>query len=189
MSTAEFQKPFGTRHLVEPLRANWGWIVALGVIYVIGGIIALESVVTATVASVFVVGIIMLVAGIAEVVHAFRIKSWGGFLLWFVLGGLYIVAGVVTFTNPALAAAVLTFALGFLLIASGITRLILAFSVQTGMAWIILSGLISLFLGGVILAHWPFSSLYVLGLFLGIDLIFIGVSRIALGLGLRRVRI
>jgi uncharacterized membrane protein HdeD (DUF308 family) len=106
-----------------------------------------------------------------------------------VLGALYIVAGFVTFTNPALAAAVLTFALGFLLIASGITRLILAFSVQTGMSWIILSGLISLFLGGVILAHWPFSSLYVLGLFLGIDLIFIGVSRIALGLGLRRVSI
>src|ERR1700751_4853544 len=61
---------------LEPLRATSGWIVALGVIYLITGIIALGSVVMATVASVFVVGIMMLIAGIAEVINAFQVKSW-----------------------------------------------------------------------------------------------------------------
>ena len=76
-----------------PLRAKWGWIVALGVVYLLAGFIALGSVAMATVASVLVVGVMMIVAGVAEVVSAFQIKSWGKFLLWVLLGVLYIIAG------------------------------------------------------------------------------------------------
>jgi len=172
---------------LEPLHAKWGWIVALGVVYVIAGLIALGSVLTATVVSVFLVGIMMIIAGVAEVVGAFQIKGWGKFLLWVLLGVLYIVAGFVTFQNPLLAAAVLTLILGVALIASGIMRIILAFSVQqeTPWVWVLLSGLVTLLLGGLILARWPISSLYILGLFLGIDLVIAGASWIGLGLGLR----
>src|SRR5580658_5962273 len=112
---------------LEPLRAKSGWIVALGAVYVIAGIIALGSVVTATKVSVFVVGIMMVIAGVAEVVNAFQIKTWGRFLLWLLLGALYIVAGFITFENPLLAAAILTQFLGIALIASGIMRIVLAF--------------------------------------------------------------
>jgi len=73
---------------IEALRAKRGWIIALGIIYVIAGLIALGSVVMATVVSVFVVGIMMLIAGVAEVIHAFQVKSWGKFLFWLLLGGL-----------------------------------------------------------------------------------------------------
>src|ERR1700757_5499353 len=93
---------------LAPLRAKWGWIVALGVVYLLVGLIALGSVVTATVASVLVVGVMMIIAGVAEVFSAFQIKSWGRFLLWALLGVLYIFAGFVTFENPLLAAALLT---------------------------------------------------------------------------------
>lgn len=173
---------------LAPLRAKSGWIVALGVIYVVAGLIALGSVVFATVVTVFVVGIMMLIAGIAEVINAFQIKSWGKFLLWLLLGVLYIVAGLVTFENPLLAAALLTLLLGFSLVASGIMRVVLAFSMKEGTPWlwVVLSGLITLLLGLIILAHWPVSGLYILGLFLGIDLIVAGASWITVGLGLRR---
>jgi uncharacterized membrane protein HdeD (DUF308 family) len=174
--------------VLEPLRAKSGWIVALGVIYVIAGFIALGSVFAATVVSVFVVGIMMLIAGVAEVINAFQVKTWGGFLFWLLLGALYIVAGFATFENPLLAAALLTLILGIALIASGIMRIILAFSMkeETPWVWIVVSGVITLLLGLVILGHWPVSSLYVLGLFLGIDLVFAGAGWIGLGLGLRR---
>jgi uncharacterized membrane protein HdeD (DUF308 family) len=182
--TSTTQTPgFGTE--LEPLRAKSGWIIALGVVYVIAGFIALGSVVMATAASVFLVGIMMLIAGVAEVIGAFQVKSWGKFVLWMVLGALYIIAGFVTFQNPLLAAAVLTLALGVALVASGIMRIILAFGMKAR-AWLILSGVITLLLGLIILARWPVSSLYVLGLFLGIDLIFAGSGWIALGVGLRR---
>jgi uncharacterized membrane protein HdeD (DUF308 family) len=173
---------------LEPLRAKCGWIVALGIIYAVAGFIALGSVAMATVASVFVVGIMMLLAGAAEIVNAFQVKTWGKFLLWLVLGVLYVVAGFAAFENPALAAAVLTLVLGVALVVSGIMRIILAFGMMEGMPWmwIVLSGVITLLLGAVILAHWPVSSLYVLGIFLGVDLIVAGVGWISLGLGLRR---
>jgi uncharacterized membrane protein HdeD (DUF308 family) len=173
---------------LEPIRAKSGWVVALGVIYVIAGFIALGSVVMATVASVFVVGIMMLIAGVAEVINAFQVRTWGRFLLWLLLGALYIVAGFVTFRNPLLAAAVLTLILGFSLIISGVMRIILGFGMKAGMPWIlvVVSGVITLLLGLLIVERWPISSLYVLGLFLGIDLIFAGAGWIGVGLGLRR---
>lgn len=175
---------------LQPLRTKWGWIVALGIVYVIAGFVALGSVVTATVATVFVVGIMMLIAGIAEVINAFQIKTWGKFLLWLLLGVLYIVAGFATFENPLLAAALLTLLLGFSLVASGIMRIVLAFSLKESMPWIwvVVSGAITLILGLVILAHWPVSSLYILGLFLGIDLVLAGTGWIGVGLGLRNRR-
>src|SRR6201998_4275936 len=151
---------------LAPLRAKSGWIVALGVVYVIAGLIALGSVVFATVVTVFIVGVMMLIAGVAEVINAFQIKSWGKFLLWLLLGALYIVAGFLTFENPLLAAAVLTLFLGFSLIVSGIMRIVLGFSMMAGTPWIwvVLSGVITFLLGLVIVAHWPVSGLYILGI-------------------------
>lgn len=173
---------------VEPLRAKWGWIVALGAVYLVAGFVALGSVLLATVVSVFLVGIMMIIAGVAEVISAFEVRGWGKFLLWLLLGALYIIAGLVTFQNPLLAAAVLTLILGVALVASGIMRIILAFSVQREAPWIwvLLSGVITLVLGALILARWPVSSLYILGLFLGIDLIFAGAGWVGLGFSLRR---
>jgi Short repeat of unknown function (DUF308) len=78
----------------------------------------------------------MLVAGAAEVINAFQVKSWGKFLLWLLLGVLYIVAGFVTFENPLLAAAFLTLLLGFSLIASEIMRIVLGFSMKQGTPWL-----------------------------------------------------
>jgi uncharacterized membrane protein HdeD (DUF308 family) len=175
---------------MAPLRAKSGWIIALGVVYLLAGFVALGSVVTATVASVLVVGLMMIIAGVAEVFSAFQIKSWGKFLLWVLLGVLYIIAGFVTFENPLLAAALLTLILGASLVASGIMRIILAFSMkqETPWIWVLLSAVITLLLGLLILAHWPVSSLYILGLFLGIDLIMAGAGWIGLGFGLRRPR-
>src|SRR3974390_2656660 len=134
---------------LAPLRAKSGWIVALGVVYVIAGFIALGSVVFATVVSVFVVCVMMLIAGVAEVINAFQIKTWGKFLLWLLLGALYIVAGFFAFENPLLAAAVLTLLLGFSLLVSGIMRIVLAFSMQdtTPWLWVAFSGVITFLLG------------------------------------------
>src|SRR5262249_38669651 len=70
--SSDFGRPTDLSQGVEALHSKWGWIVALGIIYLLVGVLALYSVVTATVASVFVVGIMMLIAGVAEVVNAFQ---------------------------------------------------------------------------------------------------------------------
>ncbi|WP_046862758.1 HdeD family acid-resistance protein [Microvirga massiliensis] len=172
---------------LELLRVKWGWIVALGIVFLIAGLIALGSVVMATVASVAVVGAMMLISGIAEIVNAFGVKSWGKFFLWALLGVLYVIAGVVTFQNPLLAASVLTLMLGVALIVSGCLRLFLAMQMTEGTpwVWVALSGVITLLVGGMILAKWPVSSLFVLGIFLGVDLVFAGIGWISMGLALK----
>src|SRR6202051_3662021 len=91
-----------------PLRAKSGWIVALGIVYLLAGFIALGSIVMATVASVLVVGVMMIIAGVAEVFSAFQIKSWGKFLLWVLLGVLYLVCRLLLEKKHILARAVLT---------------------------------------------------------------------------------
>jgi uncharacterized membrane protein HdeD (DUF308 family) len=173
---------------IAPLRAKWGWIVGLGVVYLIAGFVALGSVMMATVASVFVVGVMMIVAGIAEIINAFQLKGWGKFLIWALLGVLYIVAGFVTLQNPLLAAALLTLILGASLIASGLVRIFLAFSMkrESPWIWVLLSSVVTLLLGLLILAHWPISSVYVLGIFLGVDLVMAGAAWIGLGFALHR---
>jgi uncharacterized membrane protein HdeD (DUF308 family) len=139
------------------------------------------------VASAFIVGVMMIVAGVAEVFNAFQIKSWGKFLIWALLGVLYIVAGFITFENPVFAAVLLTLLLGASLVASGIVRIFLAFSMkrETPWVWVALSAVVTLLLGLLILARWPINSVYILGLFLAIDLIMAGVGWIGLGFGLR----
>ena len=174
---------------IRTLRAKWGWIVALGIIFMIAGVIALGSVVVATASAVLIVGIMMIMAGVAEIFAAFRVKDWGKAIFWGLLGALYVVAGFIAFENPLLAAAVLTLFLGIALMAGGIVRMFLAWHMREAgkpWGWVVVSGLISLLLGLMIIAKWPYSSVYVLGIFLGVDLIFIGSSWLTIGLALRR---
>ena len=191
MTSASDTSPHGSLGSgIAALHAKWGWIVALGVVYLIAGFVALGSVAMATVASVIVVGAMMIVAGVAEVIGAFQLKSWGKFLIWALLGVLYVIAGFVTFQNPLLAAVLLTLFLGASLIASGDIRLFLAFNMkrETPWVWVAVSGAITLLLGLLIVARWPVNRVYILGLFLGIDLIMAGAGWISLGLGLKRRR-
>lgn len=169
-------------------RAKWGWFVALGVLLLAAGVIALANLLTATVASVFVVGALMLIGGAGQIMHAFSVKSWGGFIWWLLSGVLYAASGVVAFMNPLLASAVLTFMLAAGLLASGALRVWVGFKERpnTGWGWVVAAGAITAILGLIIASGWPVNSLWVLGMFLAIDLIFQGWTFIAVGLALKK---
>ena len=174
---------------IRALHAKWGWIVALGVVFMIAGVIALGSVVMATETAVLVVGIMMAMAGVSEIIAAFNVKDWGKFALWMLLGLLYVAAGVICWLNPLMAATTLTLILGIALMIGGIVRGYLAWHVREAgkpWGWVAASAVITLLLGLIIIAKWPYSSLYTLGVFLGIDLIFIGSSWLTIGLALKK---
>lgn len=173
---------------LAPLRSKWGWVLALGGVYVLAGVAALGSVATATTVSVYLVGFMMVLAGVSEVFGAFLFKAWSRFLLWLGVGVLYIAGGVAAFQNPRLAAVFLTLVLGVSLVCAGVLKIVVAFAVkqENAWTWVALSGLVTALLGGIILAGWPVSGIYVLGLFLGIDLILAGAAWVRLAFGLRR---
>ncbi len=173
---------------IAALAKSWKWVFAVGVVLTLCGAVALGLVVAATLASVFMVGAMMMIAGVSEIVHAFAVREWSRFFLWVALGTLYTLAGLAVFVNPGLAAGVLTLLLGAGLVASGILRIVLAAEMREGKAWgwVALSGLITTLLGVMILFQWPESSLYVLGIFLGVDLVFAGLGWLTMGLALRK---
>ncbi|MCS0493690.1 HdeD family acid-resistance protein [Ancylobacter mangrovi] len=186
------QTPAGSfaSHLKE-LHAKWGWFVALGIIMIIAGVIALGSsygLLLGTLISVYYIGAMMVVGGVAQIFHAFSVKGWGGFLFWLLDGILYLAAGALAFAQPDLAATVLTLLLGVALIVGGIFRLIAAFQMRPapGWGWILFSAVIAILLGIEITVQWPINSMWILGLFLGVDLLFNGFTVLMLGLGLKR---
>jgi uncharacterized membrane protein HdeD (DUF308 family) len=142
----------------------------------------------ATLSAIFVIGVMMIMAGVTEIITAFSVKDWGRFALWVLLGLLYVAAGIICFYRPFEAAAIVTLMLGFALIIGGVVRGFLAWSMREAgkpWGWVAVSALITLLLGLMIVAKWPYSSAYTLGIFLGIDLIFIGSGWLSIGLALK----
>lgn len=166
------------------IRANWGWFVALGIAMLVLGLIALGDLLVATVASVWFFGILLIVGGIAEIVHAFQVKSWGRMILFLLAGLVYAAAGIIAIVDPLLASAVFSLLLGLALIAVGVFRILAGIQVKpaTGWGWLVAGGVMTAILGVLVTLSWPGSALWVLGMFLGIDLVMQGVAWIALGL-------
>jgi uncharacterized membrane protein HdeD (DUF308 family) len=172
------------------LQKNWAWMVVFGALLSLAGFVALGSVFLATLSTVLVVGIAMMVSGIGEIIHGFAMRSWKKFFFWILIGLLYVGAGFCVFQNPLLAAGVLTLMLGAGLVASGLVRAVLAFQLPTHAprVFVFFSGVLTLAVGALILAQWPGSSLWVIGAFLGVDLLFAGASWVGVGLAMRRAQ-
>ncbi len=190
-TASEISTPHSFESRLTVLRSASGWIIAFGVALIALGILAFSSVVTATIVSVYFVGISMLVAGVAEIAIGMRARSWASFFIWIAVGVLYGFAGLFTLTNPLLAAGGLTLLLGAALIGAGLIRVFLAFQMQARSAWgwMVLSGALTAAVGVCILAQWPVSSLYILGVFLSVDLLFAGVGWLAMGMTLSRQKL
>lgn len=188
MSTpSEVSKPpsLGT-HLI-PLRRSWGWLMAEGIILIILGVFGLGAVALLSLASAIWFGAMIFVGGIIVLIDAFRHQGWKSRLWHILIGVLYVAVGVMTFVNPLVTTASLTLLAGAALVATGVLRLVMAFQNRElpYWGWVAFSGALSLLLGGMILAQWPASSLWVLGTFLAIELIFQGWAAIALARAIR----
>lgn len=184
--TPAHQPPSLGTHLL-PLRRNWGWLLAAGIALVILGVLGLGASALLSVASAIWFGAMMFAGGVVMLIDAFRHSGWKSLLMHVLIGLLYLGVGIMTFINPVVATASLTLLAGCALVAAGIFRIIVAFQTRPTPVWIwvLVSGLLSLALGGMILAQWPASSFWVLGTFLAIELIFQGWACIALAMAIR----
>jgi|SRR5690242_7749769 uncharacterized membrane protein HdeD (DUF308 family) len=173
---------------IEEVRKHSTWFLLLGIALVVVGIIAVGSAVAMTIVSVMFLGWLLIIGGVFEVIHGFRHRPWSGFFINLLGGVLYAVVGVAMVTNPALAAVTLTLLIAIMLIVAGVFRLFIAFSTPLHhRGWLILNGAISILLGAMIWRSWPLSGLWVIGLFIGIDMIFDGWTEIALALSARKL--
>lgn len=173
--------------LTLQLKKNWGWFLTIGILLIILGLFALTYQFFATILSTYFIGSLLLIAGITQSIHAFRTKGIGQTTLWAIIGALYIIAGISTFIQPITTSIAITLIIAILLTASGITQCIGALNNRhfPRWGWWLFSGILTLLLGLIILFGWPADSLTILGMFLGVDLIFQGWAYVIIGLGLK----
>ncbi len=166
------------------VRQNWGWLLALGIIFVILGFIGLGMTFAVTMASVLMFGILLLVGAGVQFVDAAKCKGWKGIILHVLIALLYLVAGISVIVNPLGASAMLTLMLAGALIIVGVARGIMAFQMRgfRNWFWPLLGGVVSILLGAVILANWPVSGLWIIGLFVSVELVVNGWTYIIVAL-------
>jgi len=141
-----------------------------------------------TLASVLLFGWLLVISGIMHSVHAFRVHPWGGFTRHLLGGVLSLVVGLLIVANPAAGALSLTLLLAEFFMVGGIFRIVAAVSFRfPGRGWAVLGGLVTLILGIMIWSEWPVSGVWVIGTFVGIDLIFDGWSLVMTGMAARQL--
>ena len=175
-------------HAGRVMGRAWGWLVLVGIISLIGGVLALANPFAATITVVQITGAFFLVMGILQIIHAFRMRGWGGFLWSLVLGILTLFIGVALFRNPFGGAVSLTIVVAALLLLMGILKCLFAFQMRPlgGWGWGVLSGAVSILLALAIFAYFPVSALTVLGFFLGVELVSSGIWLIMIGMAARK---
>lgn len=171
---------------LKTIKDNWGWFLASGIFLLLMGLFAISSSVYTTLFTTAFLGSILLITGLVGAFYAFWAKDWGGFFLQLITALLYAAVGALLLFRPERAAIALTLLMALTFIVSGLAKVIGSLLHRfTGWGWVLVSGLISLLLGGLILNDWPESGLWVIGLFLGIDLVFYGWTWILMSLKAR----
>jgi len=178
-------QPFA--HELQMLSDKWCWFLALGIAMVVLGTIAIGDAVVATEAATVLFGFLLLAGGISEIVSSFWAGRWSATLVHLLIGILYTVVGLIIIDTPAESAIQLTLIFAFFLIFGGIFRVVYALSERfTGWGWVLLNGAVSLLLGLLVYKQWPYSGMWIIGLFVGIELIFNGWAWIMLSFGLKQ---
>jgi uncharacterized membrane protein HdeD (DUF308 family) len=165
---------------------SWWVFLILGLVSVVVGLVAISAAFVTTLASVVVFGVLLLIAGFAEVIHAVIVRNLKGFALHLLAAALYLFVGLFMLRDPIRAAVVLTLLLAASFLVGGVLRIIFAIAVRfPAWPWVLLNGIVNLLLGIMIWNDWPEASLWVIGLFVGIDLLFHGWTWIILALSVR----
>ena len=171
------------------LKKNWGWLLAFGILSIVLGTIGLGMTFGLTLASVLVFGVLLVIGGVVQIFDAFKCKGWKSTLWHVLIALLYVGAGVMMVADPILASATLTLVLAAILLAVGVMRIFMSLQMRPvkGWGWLLAGGIITILLGGMIISGWPMSGLWVIGLFVAVELIVNGWTSVFVALAARIV--
>jgi uncharacterized membrane protein HdeD (DUF308 family) len=165
------------------------WSIVLSVLIMIAGFLAIALPLTAGIAITLIVGWMLIFAGVLHIVFAFR-SGRAGAVVWQVLLGLvYGFIGVYILMHPVAGLAGLTFAIAAYLLAEAVLEMVLAIQLRPapGTGWLIFDSIITFILAVMIWSTWPSSAAWVVGVLVGISMLFSGMTRLMLTLAARRI--
>lgn len=162
---------------MEEIRGSWGWLLAAGIALMLVGTVCIVGDVTATFVTVLAFGWLLLLSGVAALVHAFRIRTWSGTFLYLLSALLRGFTGYLLVRYPSAGAVSFTLILASFFIVGGLFRAIAAAMVTfPRWGWAVFSGIVSVGLGIMLLGQMPASSVWFIGFAIGVDMIVDGAS-------------
>jgi len=173
---------------MDEAKKNSGFLIFLGVVTVIFGVVAIGSpLITGVAVSVF-VGFLLLASGVARIVHALKSKQWGTGFWGTAIGVLGVAAGLIMIFRPLVGLVTMTMLLAIYFLVDGISEIIAAFKIKPdqGWGWVLFNGIIAVVLGLMIWRQWPVSGQWAIGILVGVHILITGWSMIILGSGARR---
>lgn len=175
----------------DSLRRHWGWLLGLGTLLLVLGTIGLGMDIGLTLVSMYFFAALLIISGISHFIDAFKFKRWNTALWQILVSILYLIGAGIVLYDPFLASIIITAFLAWVLIVIGISRMFMVASLgdQKGKGWLLFAGITSVILGALILMQWPTSGLWVIGMFIAIDMIVSGWTYIFMALALRKQKV
>jgi uncharacterized membrane protein HdeD (DUF308 family) len=165
------------------------WFIAMAILFIILGVLAIAEPGIAALAVTLLVGWLLIFGGVAHLVSAFS-AGGAGRAIWQVLVGIvYFVGGFYFLTHPLIAVGTLTLLLAGIILAEGVLEIIAYFRMKSegGSSWMLVNGLITLLLGGLIWFQWPSSSVWAIGILVGVNLLVTGITRLMFAMTARKM--
>jgi uncharacterized membrane protein HdeD (DUF308 family) len=159
----------------------------MGWLSIIFGILAIAMPWVAGQSILLMVGALVMAAGVLRMVWAFRAGSLGKGILVFVIGVLTLLAGIAVIAHPVMSSAVLTVLLAVYFFVDGFSELMAAFSLKEGKGWLLFDAVVTILLGIMIFTGFPLAGTVAIGVFLGVKLLFVGVTMLTLRSAVRNV--
>jgi uncharacterized membrane protein HdeD (DUF308 family) len=166
-----------------------GWFIAIGVLFILLGIFAIAEPFAAGLGVTLLVGWLLVIGAVAHFIAAFKGGGAKHVLLQVVVGIVYLIGGLYFLTHTIMGVSTLTLLLSGVILAEGVLEILAYFRLRSthGASWMLINGLVTLLLGGLIWFHWPSSSVWAIGTLVGVNLLMTGISRLMLGLAARKL--
>jgi len=176
-------------NVTTEINRGLGWSIALSVLMIVAGILAIIVPPASGIAVTILVGWLMIFSGVAHMAYGWHGRSGGGLLWGILLGILYGITGAYLLLHPVAGLASLTIVLAAYLLVESILEFILSFQLRPlkGSGWLLFDGIVTLILAMMIWRTWPVSTLWVIGTLVGISMLFSGVARLVISVAAHRV--
>lgn len=163
-----------------------GMFLLIGALLALLGIAAIIFSYVAGAAAVMLWGALLLISGLVHGLAVFQARNWNGVFVHLLLAVLDVAVGIFCLARTTEALEAVTLVIGVFLVVGGMFRVFGALLAhRRGWGLSVFTGIVGVLLGLLVWKHWPDSSEWVVGTFIGVDLLFQGITALTLGLNLK----